>query len=185
MSGIFIPKHCQKFRLGQNGDPKCLCLRQLGTRRSTGHNVSRLFWRRSRWPCRHFFTIRASASLRESDSSVPVTTSVLPASLSPFGSPFHCMFKPASAKRCTRSVVPSFCKKFYYALCHHAAKSVDLADLLHGGFPEGLQCSKMLRQQSCCLVTDVADAKTEQKLIQIILLGAFDRAQKDFLRFSP
>ena len=43
MSGIFIPKHCQKFCLGQNGDPECLCLRQLGTRRSTRHNVSRLF----------------------------------------------------------------------------------------------------------------------------------------------
>ena len=62
-------------------------------------------------------------------------------------------------------------KEFHHALCHHAAKAVDLADLLCGGFPDGLQRAEMLCQQRGCLIADIADAKAEQKLIQIVLLG--------------
>src|SRR5699024_8768823 len=54
-----------------------------------------------------FFTIKASASLRERLSRVPVTTMVLPASLSVLGSPFQRILTPRSASRWTRSEVPS------------------------------------------------------------------------------
>ena len=62
-------------------------------------------------------------------------------------------------------------KELHHTLRHHAAKAVDLADLLSGGFPDGLQRAEMFCQQRGCLIADVADAKTEQKFIQIVLLG--------------
>ena len=63
-------------------------------------------------------------------------------------------------------------KEFHHALRHHAAKTVDLADLLCGGFPDSLQRAEMFCQQRGCLIANVADAKAEQKLIQIVLLGS-------------
>ena len=66
-------------------------------------------------------------------------------------------------------------KEFSHALGHHAAKTIDLADLLLGCFPDGLQRAKMLCQQCGGLIADVADSKRKHQLIQIVLLGSFDR----------
>ena len=62
-------------------------------------------------------------------------------------------------------------KEFHHALRHHTAKAVDLTDLLCGGFPDGLQRAEMLCQQRSRLITDIADAKTKKKFIQIVLFG--------------
>ena len=69
-------------------------------------------------------------------------------------------------------------KELHHALRHHAAKAVDFADLLSGGFPDGLQCAEMFCQQRGCLIADVADAKAEQKFIQIVLLGGSNSLQQ-------
>ena len=69
-------------------------------------------------------------------------------------------------------------KELHHALRHHAAKAVDLADLLCGGFPDRLQRTEMLCQQRGCLIADVADAKAKQKLIQIVLLGGSNGLQQ-------
>ena len=69
-------------------------------------------------------------------------------------------------------------KEFSHALGHHTAKTIDLADLLLGCFPDGLQRAKMLCQQCGGFIADVADSKRKHQLIQIILLGSFDRLQQ-------
>ena len=69
-------------------------------------------------------------------------------------------------------------KEFSHALGHHTAKTIDLADLLLGCFPDGLQRAKMLCQQCSGLITDVADSKRKHQLVQIVLLGSFDRLQQ-------
>ena len=69
-------------------------------------------------------------------------------------------------------------KEFSHALGHHAAKTINLADLLLGCFPDGLQRAKMLCQQCGGFIADVADSKRKHQLIQIVLLGSFDRLQQ-------
>ena len=69
-------------------------------------------------------------------------------------------------------------KEFSHALGHHAAKAINLADLLLSCFPDGLQRTKMLCQQCSGLIADVANSKRKHQLIQIVLLGSFDRLQQ-------
>ena len=71
-----------------------------------------------------------------------------------------------------------FCKEFHDALRHYAAKPIDLADLLCTCFPDSLQRTEMLCQQGCSFIANVADAKAEQELIQIVLLGSLDGVQQ-------
>ena len=60
-------------------------------------------------------------------------------------------------------------KEFHYALGHHTAKAVDLADGSGIYFPDGLQRTEMFCQQCRRLVADVANAKAKQQLVQIVL----------------
>ena len=52
-----------------------------------------------------------------------------------------------------------FGKEFHNALGHHAAKPVNGTDLFGGGLAQLFHGTKMLRQQGCGLVADVADAQ--------------------------
>ena len=69
-------------------------------------------------------------------------------------------------------------EELHHALPHHAAEAVDLADRFDVSFPDGFQRAEVLGQQGGGLVSDVADAKTKQQLVQIVLLGIFDGVEK-------
>ena len=71
-----------------------------------------------------------------------------------------------------------FGEELHHALPHHAAEAVDLADRFDVSLPDGFQRAEVLGQQGGGLVSDVADAKTEQQLVQIVLLGIFDGVEK-------
>ena len=169
--------HGEEFRFGQNRNPQRLRLGQLGTGSCTGHNISSLFRDRAaglaavlddesfclipgeRFQC-------AGDDQRLSGQLIAFRLA-LPLHIQPrIGQPMHEI-------RCA-----VLCKEFHDALRHYTAKAVDLADLLHRSFPDGLQGAEMFCQQCRRLVADIPDAKPEEQLVQIVLLGAFDGIQQ-------
>ena len=95
--------------------------------------------------------------------------------------PFH--VQPCLHQTTQQILCATFGKKFMHALRHHLAKAVNGGDLFGFCLADRLHGAEMLGQQSRRLIANVANAKAEQQLVQIVGAGFFNSVQKIFCAF--
>ena len=123
--------------------------------------------------------MRASAPLRERVGSVPVTTTVFPASAPP-DARFSAVVSPtpAALSRSSSRAVDPRAKKETTAAALSGPDFVDGAELLLGRLRERVKRAEGLGQQLSGLFTDVPDAERVQEFGKRRGLGAFNRGNQ-------
>ena len=163
-------QHGKELLFGQHRHAQRLCFGQLGARRRTGHNIGRFFGDGAAGFAAVFHDqclgFVAGEGLQRTGDHQCFARKLVPLRLA---LPLH--IDPGICKAVHKVGGAFLGKELHHALRHHTAKAVDLTDLLCGGFPDGLQRAEMLCQQRGRLITDIADAKTKKKFIQIVLFG--------------
>ena len=177
LSFRFVPQHSEEFRFRQHGHAEGLCLGQLGACRRTGYDIGRFLGDRTAGLAAVLddegLCLIAGEALKGAGDDQRFARQLIPFRLA---LPRHVHARIGQTVDKVGGAVLG--EELHHALTHHAAEAVDLADRFDVSFPDGFQRAEVLGQQGGGLVSDVADAKTEQQLVQIVLLGIFDGVEK-------